>query len=222
MYDTGIRFLHSNDMATLVIIPYLKRLGITHIDTVVISHPDLDHQGGLASLQHAFPIQTLLMNEASITHHSQSCHETHDWEWDGIRFHFFPIRAPLRGKNNHSCILQIINRTSKMLLTGDIELAAETYLLKTYGKQLQSTMMLIPHHLSKTSSSPNFVHQVNPQYAIASYGFDNRYHFPHPQAIKTYKKEHISLFNTMDCGMVTLNLRSKITKPNCYKKNNLS
>jgi competence protein ComEC len=79
--------------------------------------------------------------------------------------------------------------------------------------------MLIPHHGSKTSSSPEFLAQVSPHYAIASYGFDNRYHFPHEIAVKNYEQQGIPIYNTTDCGMVRVDLNQGPVKPLCYKNN---
>ena len=77
--------------------------------------------------------------------------------------------------------------------------------------------MLIPHHGSKTSSSPSFIKQVAPRYAIASYGFDNRYHFPHQQAMHVYQMQQIPVYNTMDCGMVRVRLQGGDSIPRCYR-----
>ena len=217
IYDTGMGSLQQSDMAKLVSIPYLNTQGIRQLDTVVISHPDLDHRGGLASLQQQYRIHRLLVNDPLFYKQGESCHHADPWDWDGVSFKFFPIKAPMRGKNNNSCILQISNKAATILLTGDIERMAEDYLLKTYGSVLKSDFMLIPHHLSKTSSTPSFVHEVAPQYAIASYGFDNRYHFPHRKALKTYESENIPIYNTLDCGMVRLHLKEPIEAPTCYR-----
>lgn len=217
VYDTGMKFYQSTDMGKLAIIPYLNRLGIKHLDKVIISHPDLDHRGGLHSLEEEYIIDELIVDDPGFYKRGVTCHRYPAWNWDGVSFQFFPIATPLPHKNNNSCILHIANHAGQLLLTGDIEQLAEEYLIKSYGHKLTSTIMLIPHHGSKTSSSDSFVKQVAPSYAIASYGFDNRYHFPHPQAMQAYQRQHIPVFNTFDCGMVRVSLGKGQVRPQCYR-----
>lgn len=215
LYDTGMKFYQGSDMGQLVIIPYLRTLGVKQLDTVVISHPDLDHRGGLTSLQAAYPIDTFIVDDPTYYHKGLSCHQHPAWLWDGVTFQFFPISRPLPRKNNHSCVLQIRASNKSILLSGDIEKPAESYLIQTYGKQLESTVMLIPHHGSRTSSSLSFVKQVAPRYAVASYGFDNRYHFPHNNTLATYARLQIPLYNTQHHGMIHVELTQKevVLKP---------
>lgn len=218
IYDTGMKFYQAGDMGKLALIPYLNTLGITQIDKIIISHPDLDHRGGLASLEEKYTVREFIVDDPAFYKRGKSCHDYPAWNWEGVSFRFFAIATELAGKNNKSCILQIATQRGKMLLSGDIEKPAENYLIKTYGKELTSSVLLIPHHGSKTSSSPAFVQQVAPRYAIASYGFDNRYHFPHEQTLQTYEKQHIPVFSTMKCGMTRVELGDDIPlEPKCSR-----
>ncbi len=207
IYDTGMKFYQAGDMGKLAIIPYLNKLGVSKLDKVVISHPDLDHRGGLDSLEEKYTIKELIVDDPRFYKRGVSCHEYPAWDWDGVSFRFFAISPDLPRKNNKSCILQITTPAGHMLLSGDIEKTAENYLIKTYGSELASDVLLVPHHGSKTSSSEAFLRQVAPRYAIASYGFDNRYHFPHPEAMRAYRQQHIPVFNTLTCGMIRVDLK---------------
>lgn len=207
VYDTGVQLYQGSDMGQRVIIPYLETLNIKRLNKVVISHPDLDHRGGLASVEKKYPIDELIVDNPLFYKRGQSCHDYPDWTWDGILFHFFANPQAFQTKNNSSCVLQIINGTQRILLTGDIESQAEDYLIKAYGNRLSSQILVIPHHGSKTSSSNHFLNKVSPKYAIASFAFDNRYHFPHPIVIQRYHKHHITVYNTADCGMISAFLR---------------
>lgn len=221
VYDTGMKFYQGNDMAQMAIIPYLETQGIRALDMVVISHPDLDHRGGLPSLEDKYHINELLVDNVAFYHRGKNCHQFPDWEWDGISFRFLPIRQIFRDKNNSSCVLQISNQAGKVLLPGDIEKYAENYLVGAYGKELASDVLVVAHHGSKTSSTPGFIKQVAPQYSIISAGLDNRYHFPHQQTIATLTKANSNILNTMTCGMTTILLPDKnsIDRPTCYIKN---
>lgn len=208
IYDTGVKFYQGSDMGKLALIPYLKTLGVKTINKVIISHPDLDHRGGLASLEEAYPVNELVVDDPRFYKRGSSCHHHGDWTWDGISFHFFSIATPLKNKNNASCVLQISTKAGQVLLSGDIEKPAEQYLVDTYGAKLASSILVIPHHGSKTSSTPAFIKNVAPRYAIVSYGFDNRYHFPHQQAMQTYQQNHIPVYNTVDSGMISVLLKA--------------
>ncbi|MDP3706091.1 MAG: DNA internalization-related competence protein ComEC/Rec2 [Legionellaceae bacterium] len=219
VYDTGMKFYQGGDMGKLAIIPYLRTLGLKQLDKVIISHPDLDHRGGLESLEQNYKIKELIVDDPVFYKRGVSCHTHASWQWDGVSFRFFPISTLMKSKNNNSCILQIANRAGKVLFSGDIERPAEQYLVTKYAKDLASTIMLIPHHGSKTSSSASFIEQIAPKYAVVSYGFDNRYHFPHQKAMQVYHEHQIPVFNTLDCGMVSIHLQPEHMTPRCYRAN---
>lgn len=208
LYDTGDAFYQGSDMGKLVILPLFQTLGVRKLDSVVISHPDKDHYGGLASVEASMPVGSLIVNDPGHYKRGFSCHEYPQWEWDGVLFRFFPIKKDFREKNNNSCILQILTKNQSMLLTGDIEKPAEEYLIRKYGAELQSSVLLVAHHGSKTSSSHDFLRQVSPLYAIASLGFDNRFHFPHPHTLAMFRDLRIPFYSTKDNGMITLRLGS--------------
>lgn len=217
VYDTGMQFYHGTDMGKLVIIPYLNYLGVKSINSIVISHPDLDHRGGLKSLLSSFKVDELLVDNPAFYHQGASCHHYPDWIWDGVKFHFFPITQAQKSKNNASCVLQISTGNTKILLTGDIEQQAELELKRKYGAKLKSTYLLVPHHASKTSISAPFLDAVSAKYAIAAYGANNRYHFPHKETLESYAKRNIPIYNTADCGMINILLSTgDELKPKCY------
>lgn len=220
LYDTGVKFYRGSDMGQLVILPYLAHHHIKKLDNIVISHPDLDHRGGLSSvLQHVQP-DNLFGNRANRYTRQKNCHHAPDWEWDGVRFHFFPIRVRGFKRNNTSCVLRISTRGANVLLTGDIEKQAESYLVQQAGNALQADILLVAHHGSKTSSSDVFLHQVNPRYALISFGLDNQYHFPHVQTLQALEQSGVqSILNTRDCGMIHVVLGEKkgVERPQCYR-----
>ncbi|WP_419420680.1 DNA internalization-related competence protein ComEC/Rec2 [Legionella sp. D16C41] len=219
LYDTGMKFYQGGDMAQMAIIPYLTTRGIKKIDKIIISHSDLDHRGGLASVEDKYGQVELLVDNPQFYHRGTKCHEYATWQWDGITFRFLPIYLSKKNKNNSSCVLQIITPSGNALITGDIEKEAERYLIRHYPKQLASDILVVAHHGSKTSSTDAFIAQVLPKFALISAGFDNRYHFPHQQTLETLKRYNSKILNTIDCGMITVefNTNSQGIKPSCYK-----
>jgi competence protein ComEC len=218
LYDTGDQFFQGSDLGKMVILPFYQHVGVKKIDTIVISHPDKDHRGGLKSVEAGMPVEQLLVNDRRYYTHGLNCHHYSEWDWDGVHFRFLPIPLSFNDKNNNSCILQVINSQGRILFTGDIEKMAEDYLVRTYGDQLKSDILIVPHHGSKTSSSYRFLLEVAPIYAIASLGFDNRFHFPHAKTLENMKALHIPFIRTDECGMVQIKISAQesIGKPVCF------
>lgn len=213
LYDTGDQFFQGNDLGTMVVLPFYNYLGVKKIDTLVISHPDKDHLGGLKSIEKTLPIAHFMVNDPSYYHRGINCHHYPEWTWDGVHFRFFPILKQFKGKNNNSCILQITSAIHSILLTGDIEQEAEDYLVKTYGSKLNSTILLLAHHGSKTSSSYRFLLEVNPKYAIASLGFANRFHFPHKKTTSALQALNLPFYRTDECGLIKIKLDTEMKSP---------
>lgn len=219
IYDTGVKFYLGSDMGSLAVIPYLKKLGTQSIDMIVISHPDLDHRGGLQSIERNYAVRELVVDDPQFYHRGKPCHQYPKWQWDGVSFQFLPMPSHVNKKNNHSCILKIDNGKKSMLLTGDIESSGERHLIKNYQSLLASTYLLVPHHGSRTSSTNSFLKYVAPEAAVVSYGMDNRYRHPSVQAMRRYQHQNIPVLATATCGLVRvlLNQKEKITLPICTK-----
>lgn len=199
LFDTG-----GAGIARRVILPYLKQHNITQLDKIVISHPDMDHRGGLPTLMAQFSHTLLLVDDTKAYHAGTSCHGYSDWCWDGVCFHFIPYQVQHHSKNNHSCVLQVANKKYQLLLTGDIERAAEYQILHSERSKIQSTVLLIPHHGSNTSSSYWFLDTVKPKLAVVSVALHNAYHLPNPQALLRYKNMGIPWVSTAEHGMIRL------------------
>jgi competence protein ComEC len=223
IYDTGMAFFPKGDMGQSVIIPYINNQGIKHIDAVVISHPDLDHRGGLNSLMKNIPVKKLWVNDPDYYHMGSNCHYSKEWEWDGLIFKFIPILYPFSDRNNTSCVLQVLSKDRKgiVLLPGDIEKPAESYLVNQYGDTLQSRLLVPAHHGSKTSTSINFLKKISPDYAVLSYGFMNRYHFPSLTTLQSLSQNNTIIYNTVQDGMRTFiwDARKKQFKTYGYSDN---
>lgn len=206
LYDTGGKFYRGKDLGELVILPYLKTLYIKNLDMIVVSHPDLDHRGGLATVEKDLDVKELVVNNTGYYKRGYNCHDYPKWEWDGVVFEFLSIENSFRKKNNDSCVLMIKTQNRSILLTGDIELEAENYLINKYHNFLAADYLIVPHHGSRTSSSQEFLQMVQPKYAIFSYGLNNRYHFPSLVVMTRYKNLQIKTFNTAEQGMITVQL----------------
>jgi competence protein ComEC len=211
LYDAGPAFGEA-DSGVRVVLPVLQGRGIARLDAQVLSHEDLDHLGGALSVLESVEVDQVVSSLArghplhGLARHARPCKAGMLWEWDGVRFEFLhPVTAAAR-KNDRSCVLRIASGAAAMLLTGDIERAAEAALVAR-GAKLRSDAVLIPHHGSRTSSSPEFIAAVAPAWAIAPVGYRSRFGHPSPEVIERYRSAGARVLRTDLDGAVHVELR---------------
>ncbi|WP_308873740.1 DNA internalization-related competence protein ComEC/Rec2 [Thiothrix subterranea] len=207
VFDTCPKVSDSFDTGELVVLPWLRGQGIRQVDTLIVSHADNDHSGGANALLNALPVTNLLVSSTDILahHHPNLCAAGHSWQWDGVIFTVLhpAMDFPDTKENNRSCVLKIANAAHSVLLTADIERPAEKWLLKQ-GTALQAEVLLLPHHGSKTSSSPAFIQAVAPTLGIVTSGYRNRFNHPHPSVTQRYEARDIKLLDTAKTGELRL------------------
>jgi competence protein ComEC len=101
--------------------------------------------------------------------------------------------------NALSCTLRISAGGHTALLAGDIEQAQEARLVAS-GAKLDATLLLVPHHGSKTSSSPAFLDAVQPRIALVQAGYRNRFGHPAPLVLQRYAERGIQVVDSPHCG----------------------
>lgn len=208
VYDTGPRFSADFDAGGGVVQPYLRTLGISRLDTVVVSHADNDHRGGLDSLLHLLEIERLLMSApAPLADGARPCVRGQSWQWDGVQFDMlYPLAGQRYQGNDSSCVLRIRVGQTAVLLSGDIELGAEAALLELEGEGLASQLLIAPHHGSQTSSSLPFLMAVQPAYVAVSAGYRSQFGHPAPQVARRYEAQGIAVWNTALSGALEFSL----------------
>ena len=210
VYDAGPRFSSESDAGHRVMVPLLRAMG-TQLDMVVLSHRDNDHVGGAAAVLAQQP-QAQLLSSLEPGHMLQalrpgrSCLAGQSWRWDGVDFLVLHPRpedyaAALR-PNALSCTLRISNGRQTALLAGDIEQAQESLLVAS-GAPLRATLLLVPHHGSKTSSSEAFLDAVSPSLALVQSGYRNRFGHPAEPVLARYADRQIPVFDSPHCGAMT-------------------
>jgi len=215
LYDTGPQFTATSDAGNAIILPFLQWHGIKRLDTVILSHFDKDHEGGLDSLlQSPDYIQQITAARPHSSLNINPCRAGQHWNWDGVQFkilyppeHFpYSRYSPYSRPNNLACVLKVTTGQHSILLPGDIEKVVEYRLVSVFGKELQSDILIVPHHGSKTSSSPKFISQVNPRFALFSTSHRNQFRHPHPDIIARYQQRQIRTFNTAELGALAFRL----------------
>ncbi len=204
IYDTGPKFFTGGDVAQSIILPYLYYQGWRKIDVLMVSHGDADHAGGAKTLRNYTQVTTVLSSDTLRVPGATLCQSGQHWRWDGVDFDvLYPDLGHLHKGNNSSCVLKISVNRNSVLLVGDIEASTERYLVTETQDRLAATVLSVPHHGSKTSSSEIFLSAVHPDYAVFSYGFLNRFHFPSPAIVQRYQRHAINSLVT-ESGPVSI------------------
>jgi len=207
VYDTGARYSEQTDMGESVLLPFLRYRAIDAIDLLVVSHGDNDHSGGSAALMTAMPKAKLLTSASWLDRPAvaDDCLAGQSWSWDGVTFQVLsPGETAFLKENDNSCVIKVVAATAAFLLTGDIEASAERDLLERYGSDLASTVMLAPHHGSKTSSTAAFLRAVQPKIVLIPAGFHNRFGFPAASVVERYRALSADIRNTAHDGAISV------------------
>jgi competence protein ComEC len=208
LFDTGAKYRGGGDMAQVAVLPFLRRKGLHKIDKMVVSHGDIDHAGGLQSVTANMSVREILSGErlelSSLA--TRPCRTGQKWDWDGIGFAILhPQNRAAWSGNNLSCVLLVSAGERRLLLTGDIETSVESLL--TYRAVLPVVdTVVVPHHGSKTSSSPAFVAALRPNLAIVAAGIDNRWKMPREDVVRRWRDAGATVLNTAVSGAVSQRL----------------
>ncbi len=197
-----------SDAARRTILPHLRRYGLSHLDAVVVTHPHDDHEGGVAALLRAGRVRGLYRNADTLR--SPSRRRTQRLA-DSLRV---PVRvltagdtlaldpdvriavlAPARGfpaqsTNDGSLVLQLTYGATRVLLLGDAETPSETALVARYGALLQSDVIKVGHHGSRTSSSGPLLRAARAPgcTAVVSVAARNVYRLPGPEVVQRWRR----------------------------------
>jgi competence protein ComEC len=109
-------------------------------------------------------------------------------------------------RNNQSCVLRVAAGGASMLLTGDIERAAEDF-LRTTATFPRSDVLLVPHHGSRSSSSAEFIAAVAPRWAVVPAGYRNRFGHPAREVLERYGAAGVPVLRTDLDGAVHVLLK---------------
>jgi competence protein ComEC len=119
-----------------------------------------------------------------------------------VRFEFLnPLPSGNAKRNDLSCVLRIATTGGVVLLTGDIEKAGEQALLAAGPR---ADVVLVPHHGSRTSSTPEFVAAVAPRWAVVAAGYRNRFGHPHRDVLERYERAGARIARTDLDGAVSM------------------
>ncbi len=209
------------DAGEVILAPFLWSRKIGRVDILVMSHPQLDHYGGLAFLAEHFSARefwfngehtpggrfarlSVALSRAGVTARVL-CRETPEMLLSGVRVQVLhpPCQHAGFDTNNASLVLRLSHGAIDVLFTGDVEAVGEQTLLSANGA-LASEILKVPHHGSRTSSTRALVAAVSPQVAVASLGYHNHFHFPAPEVVRRYEEKRSRVLRTDQAGAITV------------------
>lgn len=229
LYDTGPDFSGDADSGNRILVPALRALGIAQLDGLILSHNDLDHIGGSASVLQAMPVDWLssslpedhpLLRQSGLV---RRCADGQSWEWDGVRFDVLhpgeeDYDRSRKSDNELSCVLRMSIGDQHVLLVGDIEKDGERRLLKEHATDLHATLLIAPHHGSKTSSSQDFVAATLPDYTVFTVGYRNRFGHPRAETLQRYADSGAELLRSDEDGAILVEMDAHGLQLERYRK----
>lgn len=229
LYDTGPDFSGESDSGNRILLPALRGMGIMQLDTLILTHDDIDHIGGTESILQGMEVGNIVSSLKN-THpklntdtRTTPCSDGNSWEWDGVRFDMLhPVETGTTKKfehdNEQSCVLKITTGQHSMLLTGDIENASEQRLLAMHPDKLAATVLVVPHHGSKSSSSSSFVDAVHPKFAVFTTGYRNRFGHPKEEVLDRYRAAGSEILRSDEEGAVSIIMNAQLLSVERYRK----
>lgn len=202
------------------VLSYLNSLGIEKIDYLIATHPHEDHIGGLPGVVRNFDIGKIYMpnKTANTKIFEELLTEIKNKglnitlvdgfdtiiDEDNIRFVILgPNGKDYSETNDYSIVTKLEYGENSFIFTGDMEREAEIELIEN-GYDLKSDVLKVGHHGSSTSSSEEFLKEVDPDYSVISLGKDNDYGHPHKETIERLNKIGTKIYRTDELGDIVI------------------
>lgn len=199
------------------VIPYLKSIGIKKIDYLIITHGDEDHIGGSITLINNFQVKNVVLNKGTFTDLEKELIKNLNKKKIPYQINISKINlsnhtiyllnnTKYNNENDNSIITYFTYQKYKFLYMGDASITTEDNLLENYNLN-NISILKVGHHGSNTSSSKDFISQINPSISLISVGENNIYHHPNKEVINNLSKSRI--YRTDINNMVKLTINSK-------------
>ena len=218
MIDTG--GIYNNDLTSNVLIPSLKSRGIRKLDYIIITHGDYDHMGEAINLVNDFKVDNVVFNigdinsiESSIISVLEKKNIKYYIGLDKLKINnntlYFLNTKEYDNENDDSNVLYFNLDIFKFLLLGDAGIDKEKDILNTYNLP-NIDVLKVGHHGSKTSSSKEFINEINPKYSIISVGKNNRYGHPNKEVLDNL--ENSKIYRTDQDGSIMFKIKNNKLK----------
>lgn len=213
LIDTGVWTPGGNSGAS-IILPYFEAAGIQKLDAVILSHPHSDHIGGILALIDGIEIDAIYNSgydyESKLYASYLELAEAKQIPVKSLQAGdllnidpslLIPVLAPEGGRfntdpNQHSVVLEVVFGETEFLFTGDAGEDQEERLLENYGELLNTDLLKVGHHGSRTSSHSDFLGVLTPDFATVSLAEGNKFRHPHAEAVNRLNQTKAEIFYT--------------------------
>ncbi len=175
------------------LIPFYKSLGAKEIDYMFVTHGDVDHAKEARCISENMNVKQSFINSDGVTDYEKLDNYKKFGnsfiEIDNVKI--YNINSVLYdNENDNSLVLLVVINNLKFLLMGDASIKVEKNLITNYDLS-DVDVLKVGHHGSKSSSSKEFIDEINPKYAIISVGENNRYNHPSNEVLDNLKNSII-------------------------------
>ncbi|MDD4504479.1 MAG: ComEC/Rec2 family competence protein [Clostridiaceae bacterium] len=208
---------NNNDSDTVV--NYIRKQGVKELKAVIGTHPHEDHIGGLDVVIRSFNVEKVYMPKA--VHTSETFRDVLKAVSDkgikvatavkgvsiplsGMVAEFIgPVSSEYDKLNNHSAVLKLTYGDTSFLFQGDAEEESERDILKSdMSGKLKADVLKVGHHGSSSSTIPEYLEKVNPEYVVIMVGKGNDYGHPHKETMELLKSKGIDIYRTDEQGTI--------------------
>ncbi|MCS7278437.1 MAG: ComEC/Rec2 family competence protein [Thermodesulfobacteriaceae bacterium] len=190
LFDTGPNFSNSSfNWTKIYLVPSLRKMGIRDFELIIVSHPDLDHSGGLRTLKEEFWVKRVLSGpfeerdweKANLLLLPERISNPYGLSFSSFELFLFPGKVPYEELNRESLVVYVEHLSGlTFLLPGDIDVI-RFYRMIERGELLRVELLLAPHHGSYRGLDREILERLGPQIVIVS---GRGKYFPHPETIK--------------------------------------
>lgn len=214
LIDTGLNAKVVSEISRVT--PFYDK----NLDATLITHPDMDHVGGLPYVLDSYNVDYIFheklfaesanfqgINKRLGKTISREINQTERIDLGGGLFLeiLFPFDDFVtENKNDDSIVAKLTYGDTSFLFTGDVSIDIEEILVDTYGKDLSSDVLKIGHHGSDTSSGEDFIDFVDPSIAVISVGAENDYGHPKEEVLQRLTVREIEVLRTDILGTITI------------------
>ncbi|MBF0118478.1 MAG: DNA internalization-related competence protein ComEC/Rec2 [Desulfobacterales bacterium] len=220
------------DVGANIVAKFLWQKKIQTIDTIILTHANSDHLNGLFYIAENFNVKNFWSNgegekqydlfvdiiKKKGIYHPNYKELPREHIINGVKIEIlYPSKDFIEKKqvekwrdiNNNSLVTKISFGSTSFLFPGDITEKAEEEIVNLQDNNLKSTVLIAPHHGSKTSSTEFFLNYVQPQIVIISLGYQNYFKFPHASVIGLYNKRDYKILRTDLYGAIEFTVNEK-------------
>ena len=207
------------DISRMVLLPYLRYLGVKQIDVLCLSHGDHDHAGGAAGVAGRLPVKNVFLGAGAetsadvqallrVVEHKANVYRLQkgeQWNLGDCKIVVASAsdktssNAAVTATNASSLVLQLFFQGHSLVFTGDADMETEENAMPLLR---QADVLKVSHHGSETSSSPHFLAHIRPRFGVISCGKHNRYGHPAQDTLERLAARHIIPLRTDQLGAI--------------------